>query len=81
MQNSFVFCTAYSEEGKDPLRQVNNCQKKCERDLDEIYSLNLIVLFGYKLYFYDKSFQEKYSVIFSQYMKSIQVLIKRSVNV
>jgi hypothetical protein len=69
-ETSFVFCTAYSEEGEMvPLRQVNNCQ------LDEIFSLNSIFLFGYKLYFYDKSFQEKYSVIFSQYMKSMLVLI------
>ncbi len=48
--------------------------KQCESDLDEIYSLNSTV-FGYKLCFYDKSFQKKYSVFFSQYLKSIQVLI------
>ena len=49
-------------------------KKQCESDLDEIFSLNS-TLFGYKLCFYDKSFQEKYSVIFSQYMKSMLVLI------
>ena len=73
-ETSFVFAPHIPRREMVPLRQVNNCQKQCESDLDEIFSLNSI-LFGYKLCFYDKSFQEKYSVIFSQYMKSIQVLI------
>jgi hypothetical protein len=50
-------------------------KKQCESDLDEIFSLNSTFLFGYKLCFYDNIFQEKYSVIFSQYLKSILVLI------
>jgi hypothetical protein len=33
-------------------------KKQCESDLDEIFSLNSIFLFGYKLYFYDNTWNQ-----------------------
>ncbi len=72
-ETSFAFCTAYSRRVKRSTEAF--VKKQCESDLDEIFSSNSTFLFGYKLCFYDKSFQDKYSVIFSHYMKSILVPI------